>query len=144
MNTDDKSHSDNGTKPIGIFGWFGGRRPSASMSSDPVLSPCSVSSNPLSETDEHPRPLENVAKDLGRRSSAAKVTRPRKDSSSLTHDEALNISRANARSPTNADVTPLSPRLSNASGKALNRPRSNSKYEKLGLITAYSGGPSSF
>lgn len=61
----------------------------------------------------------------------ASGSRTRKDSSSLSHDEALNISRAG-----------LSPPKSSTSFSR--RPRSNSKYDRLGLLAAYSGGPSSF
>ncbi|PRT53499.1 hypothetical protein B9G98_01119 [Wickerhamiella sorbophila] len=102
--------------------------PPPGPSSEPVpkVAPLSVgsASRPTSEAIAEMGPVRNPS-----------TRRTRRDSSVLTHDEALNISRAG-----------FSPPASNpgANAMARNRQRSNSKYDKLGLMAAYSGGPSSF
>lgn len=83
----------------------------------------------------------------------ARLRKQRCDSSSLSHDEALNLSRAGMSPPTTKD-TPLMPVQSQqamaAEARSRNRDiprrprRGSSKYDKLGLVAAYSGGPSSF
>ena len=75
--------------------------------------------------------------------TSAPKPRSRRDSSSLTADEALNISRANARP---VDIPRTLPETTLETGPSSPRdiPRSKPRYDKLGLIAAFSGGPGSF
>lgn len=75
---------------------------------------------------------------------AAPGVRVRRDSSTLTADEALNISRANKSKPINiasgSSSIPEQPVVGSSSPSS----SGNHKFDKLGLITAFSGGPGSF
>lgn len=76
-----------------------------------------------------------------------KSQRSRRDSSTVSADEALNISRANA-SKLNPSKIPESAVIDSPASEPKqipSRKRSDSsKYDSLGLITAFSGGPGSF
>lgn len=129
----------------GLFGWLG------SLASPPPAQRGSFSG--LTATKP---PLDDSIALQSQNSAAQPVpltrVRSRKDSSSLSHDEALNISRANQslspriiESPFTEPLdTPVTNYAKSPTSGTTRRSRSNSKYDKLGLMAAHSGGPSSF
>lgn len=90
--------------------------------------------------------LNWIPRSLGDKSSASSNTpqRHRRDSSTLSPDEALNISRANMSKPINISGTPKTIAEDSSPSDSSAGSATNHKYDKLGLITAFSGGPGSF
>lgn len=92
------------------------------------------------------RILNWIPRSFGDRSGAPPPSNPqrlRRDSSTLSADEALNISRANKSRPINISGAPKPIEEDNTSSDSSVSSHSH-KYDKLGLITAFSGGPGSF
>lgn len=81
----------------------------------------------------------------------------RRYSNPITPDQALNLSRATASASTNIDTSPLSrvvsadPKLPSPnkpvpvpSNRTKRKRRESTAYQSIGIVAAYSGGPSSF